>query len=378
MMPGLSVSRRTRRTPWTDQVTAAGVKAYTVYNHMLLPTVFRGMEADYDHLSNHVQVWDVACERQVQLEGPDALHLLQLMTPRDMTKMKEGQCFYIPLCDPQGKLLNDPVALKVAHETYWVSVASSDVILYAKGLVAGLGLDVQVSEPDINPLGIQGPKADQLMSRLFGPVVCDIKFFRFQWLKFQGVPLAVARSGFSGRGGFEIYVPGPAYQDGAYPTLATDLWDTLFEMGEDLNVGPGCPNLIDFMEAGLLSFGNTVDYNHNPFEAGLGKYCDGLETCLGGDSLKQEAAHGPTRLIKGIRFQAQDFDLFLDQDWPVLDAAGRQVGYVSAVAASAELGVPIGIGTIEKSHWTAETSITVETPQGFRPAWVCDLPFRKS
>ena len=378
MMPGLSVSRRTRRTPWTDQVTAAGVKAYTVYNHMLLPTVFRSMEEDYEHLSKHVQVWDVACERQVQLTGPDAFKLLQLMTPRDMAKMKEEQCFYIPIVDQDGKLLNDPVALKVDADTYWVSVASSDIILYAKGLVTGYGLDVAVTEPDINPLAIQGPKSEELMRRVFGEAVRDIKFFRFKWLEFQGVPLVVAQSGFSGRGGYEIYTPGPAYKNGAYPNLATDLWDALFNAGEDLDVGPGCPNLIDFMEAGLFSFGNTVGYQHSPFEAGLGKYCNGLDTCIGGGALKAEAENGPERMVTGLKFEKQDFELFLNQDWPVLDDTGAQVGYVSAVVASAELGVPIGIGTMEKSHWTAGTSVRVQTPQGVRPAVVTDLPFRSN
>ena len=378
MAPALSVSKRTRRTPWTDQVTAAGVKAYTVYNHMLLPTVFNSLQEDYHHLSNHVQVWDVACERQVQLKGPDAFKLLQLMTPRDMEKMREGQCFYIPIVDQAGTLLNDPVALKVDMDTYWVSVASSDIILYAKGLVIGYGMDVEVSEPDINPLGIQGPKADELMARVFGDMVHEVRFFRFKWLEFQGVLLAVARSGYSGRGGYEIYVPGPALNGGQYPRLATDLWDTLFAEGEDLQVGPGGPNLIDIIEAGLLSFGTTIGYEHSPYEAALGKYCNGLDTCLGGEALMHEAENGPARIVKGIKFGAQDFKLFLDHDWPILDENRTQVGYLSAVVGSVELGVPIGIGTVNKSHWDAGTSVTVQTPDGPRAATVSDLPFRKS
>ena len=149
-LPALSISRRTRLTPFTERVTEAGVKAYTVYNHMLLPTVFRSVMEDYEHLAEHVQVWDVSCERQVELQGPDALALLQLMTPRDVAKMRDNQCFYLPICDSDGKLLNDPVALRVGEDRYWVSVASSDVYLYAKGLATGRGLDVRIHEPDIN------------------------------------------------------------------------------------------------------------------------------------------------------------------------------------------------------------------------------------
>ena len=375
--PILAISRRTRATPWTEQVTAAGVKGYTVYNSMLLPTTFRGLEADYEHLANHVQVWDVACERQVQLKGPDALKLLQLMTPRDMEKMRDGRCFYIPICDSKGKLLNDPVAFQVGAACYWVSISSSDLLFYAKGLATGFDLDVEIEEPDINPLAIQGPKAQELMVRVFGDEVASIKFFRFKWLTFQDVPMVVARTGFSGRGGFEIYVPGPAYEGGKFPKLAKDLWDTFFAVGEDLNVGAGCPNLIDFMEVGLLSFGNTIDYGHSPFEAGLGKYCDGLDTCLGGEALRAEAEQGPKRQVRGLKFATDDFSLSLIRDWPVQALDGRVVGIVSAVAPSLHLGVPMGIGTIDKASWDAGTPVNVMTPQGPRDATICDLPFRR-
>ena len=376
-LPYLSLSRRVRATVWHEKLQEQGVKGFTVYNHMLLPTLFDNLAADYDHLAEHVQIWDVACERQVQLRGPDAFKLLDMMTPRDMAKMKELQCFYIPIVDQNGKLQNDPVALKVAEQTYWLSVASSDIILFAKGLAIGAGLDVHIEEPDINPLAIQGPKSWQLMERVFGPDIHDIKFFRFQWLTFQGVPMVVARSGFSGRGGFEIYVPGPAYAGGAHPRLATDLWDIFFAEGADLSVGPGGPNWMDFMEAGLLSFGNTVDYRHTPFEAGLGKYCDGLETCIGGAALKQQAVHGPQTMLRGLIFdQGEDVPAPLLRDWPVSDGKGRRVGYVAGVSPSIAVGRPIGIGTFDKPVWAVGTAVVVHTPTGDRTAKVADIPFR--
>ena len=377
--PILSISRRVRPTVWHEKLLEHGVKGFTVYNHMLLPTVFKDVEADYDHLAQHVQVWDVACERQVQLKGPDAFKLLDMMTPRNMAKMKEEQCFYIPLVDHHGKLQNDPVALKVGDQTYWVSVASSDIILFAKGLAIGAGLDVDISEPDINPLAVQGPKSWDLMARVFGPEIEAIKFFRFKWLKFQGVPMVVAQSGFSGRGGFEIYVPGPAYNQGANPRLATDLWDALFDQGADLNVGPGGPNWMDFNEAGLLSFGNTIDYSHTPFEAGLGKYCDGLETCIGGAALAQQKAEGPQVQVRGLIFDGgQDISLALPliRDWQVTDENGQDVGYVAGVSPSKAVGRPIGIGTFDKSVWAPGTVLNVHAPAHVFTAKVTDLPFR--
>ena len=153
----LSISRRTRSTPFSRRVEAAGVKAYTVYNHMLLPTVFDSIEADYWHLCEHVQVWDVSCERQVEITGPDSKRLVQLMTPRDISGTAIGQGLYAPLCDEQGCLVNDPVIIKLAQDHWWISIADSDVKLWAKGLANGYRLDVNISEPDIWPLA-GGPR----------------------------------------------------------------------------------------------------------------------------------------------------------------------------------------------------------------------------
>ncbi len=204
--PGISLSRRLRRTPFSEGVEAAGVKGYTVYNHMLLPTVFESVEADYHHLKRHVQVWDVACERQVELRGPDAGRLMQMLTPRDLRGMMPGQCYYVPIVDETGGMLNDPVAVKLAEDRWWISIADSDLLYWVKGIANGWRLDVLVDEPDVSPLAIQGPKAEDLMARVFGETVRAIRFFRFGVYQFEGRDLVVARSGYSKQGGFEIYV----------------------------------------------------------------------------------------------------------------------------------------------------------------------------
>ena len=204
----ISPSRRLRRTPFSDGVEAAGVKAYTVYNHMLLPTVFRSIVEDYHHLKSAVQIWDVSVERQVELRGPDAARLMQMLTPRDLRGMNAGQCYYVPIVDETGGMLNDPVAVKLAEDRWWISIADSDLLLWVKGIANGYRLDVLVDEPDVSPLAVQGPRADELMARVFGDAVKDIKFFRYGWFDFQGRSIVVARSGYSKQGGFEIYVEG--------------------------------------------------------------------------------------------------------------------------------------------------------------------------
>ncbi len=244
MRPELLISSRTRSTPFSNRVEACGVKAYSVYNHMLLPLIFRSLEEDYWHLCESVQVWDVSCQRQVEITGPDTQKLVQLMTPRDLSQAELGQCFYAPLCDETGGMINDPILIKHSNNHWWLSIADSDVMLWAKGLATGFGLDALVKEPDIWPLAVQGPKAEELLSRVFGKEISKILFFRSSTFNYQGTKMLVARSGWSKQGGFEIYVNDAE--------LGGQLWDELFAKGEDLNVGPGCPNLIERIESGLL------------------------------------------------------------------------------------------------------------------------------
>ena len=186
MRPELLISGRTRSTPFSSRVEALGVKAYSVYNHMLLPLIFRSLEEDYRHLCQEVQIWDVACQRQVEISGRDAQSLVQLMTPRDLSKAESGQCFYAPLCDETGGMVNDPILIKHSNDHWWLSIADSDVKLWAMGLATGFGLDTQVSEPDIWPLAVQGPKAEELVSRVFGREIRKIGFFRSSLLDYQG------------------------------------------------------------------------------------------------------------------------------------------------------------------------------------------------
>jgi len=365
--PLLSVSQRTRSTPFTPRVEEAGVKSYTVYNHMLLATAFRSIEDDYRHLKRHVQIWDVSCERQVEIRGPDATRLVQLMTPRDLSRATPGRCLYVPLVDEAGGMINDPIALKIAEDRFWLSIADSDVLLWAKGLAFGLGLDVDVTEPGVFPLAVQGPKADALMARVFGDATRSIRFFRFEYLPFRGHPLLVARSGWSKQGGFEIYLDEPA--------LALDLWDALADAGEDLEVGPGCPNAIERIEGGLLSYGNDMSREHNPFECGLEQYCqlDRPTDFIGRAALQRIADLGITRRVMGLRI---DGDVLPGRSgpWPVI-ARGAKVGQVSSAAYSPDLGCGVAFAMLDHDHWDAGASVEVETQEGVRAATVSALPF---
>ncbi|MEM7295243.1 MAG: dimethylsulfoniopropionate demethylase [Pseudomonadota bacterium] len=360
-MATITGSRRVRRTPFSAGVEAAGVKAYTVYNRMLLPAVFRSPVEDYRHLKTAVQVWDVAVERQIEVRGPDAARLIQMLTPRDLRGMLAGQCSYVPMVDETGGMLNDPVALKLAEDRYWISIADSDLLLWVKGIAYGFRLDVQVDEPDVSPLAIQGPLADDLAARVFGDGVRDLRFFRFGFFDFQGTELVVARSGYSKQGGFEIYVEGSE--------LGMPLWNALMEAGRSLDVHAGCPNLIERIEGGLLSYGNDMTRENTPHECGLGRFCSTQTAygCVGRDALLRVAKEGPIKQIRAIEIEG---DLPpCDRVWE-LRANGVRVGQVTSAAQSPDFGTGVAIGMVRVTHWDTGTRLAVLTQDGERLARV--------
>jgi dimethylsulfoniopropionate demethylase len=350
----ISPSRRLRRTPFSEGVEAAGVKAYTVYNRMLLPTVFRSVEEDYRHLKEAVQVWDVSVERQVEIRGPDAARLVQMLTPRDLRGMLPGQCAYVPMVDETGGMLNDPVAVKLAENRWWISIADSDLLLWIKGVAHGYRLDVLVDEPDVSPLAVQGPKAEELMARVFGDSVRDIRFFRFSPLDFQGRQLVVARSGYSKQGGFEIYVEGS--------DLGMPLWNALFEAGKDLDVHAGCPNLIERIEGGLLSYGNDMTRDNTPHECGLGRFCNTQTAigCIGRDALLRVAKEGPVKQVRAIAIEGAAVPS-CDRPWPIM-AGQAQVGQVTSAAWSPDFETNVAIGMVRLTHWDPFTEVDVILP----------------
>lgn len=354
--PILSLSRRVRQTPFSERVTAAGVKGYTVYNHMLLPTVFASVEEDYRHLKSAVQVWDVACERQVELRGTDAGRLAQMLTPRDLRSLTEGRCVYAPMVDETGGMMNDPVLLKLAEDRYWVSIADSDLLFWIKGLAYGMRLEVDVTEPDVSPLAVQGPHSDDLMAGVFGEDIRSLRFFGYRVLDFQGTDMVVARSGYSRQGGFEIYCPST--------DLGPQLWDALFEAGKRFDVRAGCPNLIERIEGGLLSYGNDMTRENTPHECGLGKFCDTTIAlgCVGRDALLRVAQEGPLRQIRSIAIDGPAVPPCV-RPWPIM-AGDKRVGQVTSAAWSPDFNTNVAIGMVSITHWDAGTMLEVETPNG--------------
>ncbi|MCP5082867.1 MAG: dimethylsulfoniopropionate demethylase [Alphaproteobacteria bacterium] len=369
---GLNMSSRIRWTPYADKVEEAGGCGFSVVNHTLLPKGFGApVEGEYWHLCEHARVWDVSCQRQVEISGPDAEQLVQWMTPRDVSNAKIGQCFYVPLADERARMLNDPVLLKLANDRFWLSIADSDVLLWAKGLALGARMDVHVHEPDVSPLAVQGPKAEDVVATLFGDAIRKIKFFRFGYVEFQGTTQLIARSGFSKQGGFEIYLNLSA--------LGPALWDSVMEAGQAFIIRAGCPNLIERIEGGLLSFGNEMNSDNNPLECGMADYCD-LDAggaFIGQDAIEEIRIAGHQREIRGVTFGGAPCPQCV-VPWPVHAAADDQpwIGQVTSGIYSPKLNANIGLSMIERGYWEPGQAVFVETSDGqVREGQISSLPF---
>ena len=299
-MFGITPSARLRPSPYYEATLAEGVCAFTTYNHMLMPTSYGKPLEEYWRLINGVSQWDVAVERQVQLRGPDAGRLAQILAPRDLSACKEGQGKYVPLVNHQGVLINDPICLKLADDLYWLSIADSNIWFWASAIAAERGLRVEVSEPDVSPLAIQGPKAEDVVAHLCGDWVRGLKYFWFREFDLGGIPLVVARSGWSKQGGFELYL-----RDGSQ---GTKLWNLVKEAGQPWGIGPGNPNWSERVESGLISFGGDTDGQTNPYEVRMGKYVDlhVPDDTVGIQALRRISAEGPKRHSLGIILDAGD------------------------------------------------------------------------
>ncbi|HSF96771.1 MAG TPA: dimethylsulfoniopropionate demethylase [Thermohalobaculum sp.] len=364
----LTPSPRVRRSPFFDATVADGVKSFSIYNHMYMPTGFGDPMAEYWRLINGVAMWDVAVERQVELKGPDAGRLAQMLCPRKLDTMKPGQGWYVPICDHNGILLNDPILLKLAEDRYWLSIADSDLLLWAKAVAAERSLEVAVTEPDVSPLAVQGPKAVEVIADLFGEDVRKMGYFRFLEAEIDGIPVLLQRSGWSKQGGFELYL-----RDGR---MGTQLWNMVKEAGRPHGIGPGCPNGMERIESGLLSFGGDTDAETNPYEVRLGKYVDldAPEVAIGLPALRLISEQGPKRHQLGIELDIEE--RLASQDRPsTLLRDGTAMGKMTANTWSPRMEANIGMCLVSVDLNPGDT-VTVELPEGRQAdGRMCELPF---
>ena len=366
----IALGPRVRKSPFFDSTVKTGATHFTIYNHMYMPISYGDLPAEYDRLINGVSMWDVAGERQVALKGPDAVTLARYLTPRNLENLRFGVGKYVPMTNSIGTLINDPVLLQVADDEIWLSLADSDMKFWAEAVAIGKGLDVQVYEPDVSPLAIQGPKAVDVVSDLFGDHVRDIKYFGFIDTELNGIPIVLCRSGWSKQGGFELFL-----RDGS---RGNELWDIVAEAGAPYGIGPGAPNYIERVESGLVSVNADTDDHSNPFEMGLGKFVDLDQDVdfIGKDALKKIKAEGIRRRFRGLIFDGAPLKATNTHKWPVT-LKGEYVGFASASAWTPRLECNIATALITVEAADHGTDLVIDSEEGMRNAYVTSLPFRK-
>ena len=371
------ISTRIRKSPWWHLSKAAGCWAYTTYNHLYHPRAYikpedGGLLEEYRYLTQHVSMWDVAVERQIQVKGPDAADFVNLLITRDVhALLPPMQARYVILCNQHGGVINDPVLLRVADDEFWFSISDSDVLLWAQGVNANAGYNVEINEIDVAPVQIQGPKSAPLMEKMFGSHVRDIPYYGLIHETLNGHAVTISRTGFSAEVGFEIYLHDAMLH-------ADDVWPYILEQGAEFNLRVIAPSHIRRLEAGILSYGQDMDIENNPYEVRLGWQVDlNKSNFIGKDALARIKDEGVKQRLVGLNVGGEPITWYNEDFYLVKDVdAGHDVGYVTSAFWSPNVGSNIALAVMPPTHWRRGTRVNVLLPKdGIVDAEVVRVPF---
>jgi aminomethyltransferase len=355
---------RNRRTPYYEATQRYGPKGY-------FPIRFDSFEAEFDALLNAVTLWDVSVERCLEISGPDGFRFAQLLTPRDLSKCAVGQAKYVLICDSDGGIINDPVLTRMDENTFWFALASSDALLFARGLKnAYPDLDVTIQEADVAPLQVQGPKSKDLMVKLLGEEILELKYYFWTEAKIAGVPVVVTRTGWTSEVGYEVYTTDTS--------RGNEVYEAIMEAGQEFGIVPTGPSDIRRIEGAIFNWGADMTYENNPIEMGLERLVDWdtLEddACISLAALRRIREEGVQRRIVGIEFDGDPFPALNNVKWPVSDDSGV-VGKVTSAIYSPRLEKNIGFAWVPADRSANGTTFRVDSEWGSRSATVVDMPF---
>ena len=357
-----------RKSPYFDATVKWGATGFSVYNHMYIPRDFGNPEQNFWNLIKKSILCDVAVERQVEITGPDAYKFIQLLTPRDLSKLSVRQCKYVLIVNNDGGILNDPVLLRLAENHFWLSLADSDVLLWAQGVAVNSGLDVKISEPDVSPLQLQGPTSQEIMVKLFGEDIRELKYYWLREYELDGIPLIVSRTGWSSELGYEIYL-----RDGS---RGNELYEKIMEAGKEHGIQPGHTSSIRRIEGGMLSYHADADINTNPFELGFDRLVN-LDTdinFIGKEALKKIKQEGIKRKQVGLIIDCDPLSGPNTTFWPI-EKDGKKIGKVTSAVYSPRLKKNIALAMIEINYSELGNQLDVQTHEGKYSATIVEKPF---
>jgi glycine cleavage system aminomethyltransferase T len=357
-----------RQSPFFDATLRWGAKGFSVYNHMYIPRDFGDPVKNFWNLVERAILCDVSVERQVEITGPDAARFVQLLTPRNLSACQVGQCKYVLLTTQEGGIINDPVLLRLGENHFWLSLADSDAMLWAKGVAAFAGMNVEIREPDVSPLQLQGPRSLDIMKVLFGNEIEKLRYFRLIETALGEIPLVVSRTGWSSERGYELYL-----RDGRF---GDRLWEEIMAAGKPFGLQPGHTSTIRRIEGAMLSYRADMDIDTNPFELGLDRLVD-LEMepdFIGKAALRAIRSRGVSRLLVGLEIEGPPLAEPNTKHWP-LRAKDREIGHVTSAVHSPRLGKNIALGMVATGHSSPGTDLTTGGEAGERAVRVVEMPF---
>ena len=357
-----------RKSPFFDATVKWGAKDFSVYNHMYIPRDFGNPEQNFWNLINDAILCDVAVERQVQIQGPDAGKFVQMMTPRDLSDMKVGQCKYVILVNQNGGVLNDPILLKVSDDKYWFSLADSDILFWAQGLAANSNYNVEITEPDVSPLQLQGPKSRDIMIKIFGDQIADLKYYWFKQFKFKNTQLIISRTGWSSELGYEIFLTDS--------TIGNQLYEHIMNIGEPMGLKPGHTSTIRRIEGGMLSYHADMTINTNPLELGMNKFIDlnGNFDFIGKNSLIKINKDGIKRKQVGLLLDISRMDGPNTRFWDI-KYDNKIVGKLTSAVYSPRLEKNIALAMIDIDYSDLNQKLIVNDGDCDFNAIVVNTPF---
>mgnify|MGYP000026218601 FL=1 len=357
-----------RKSPYFDSTVKWGATGFSVYNHMYIPRDFGNPEQNFWNLIEKAILCDVAVERQVEITGPDAYKFTQLLTPRDLSKLAVGQCKYVLITNNDGGILNDPVLLRLAENHFWLSLADSDVLLWAQGVAVNSGLNVKIKEPDVSPLQLQGPTSGEIMVKLFGEDIKDLKYYWLREYNLDGIPLIISRTGWSSELGYEIYL-----RDGS---KGNELYEKIMEAGKEHGLKPGHTSTIRRIEGGMLSYHADADINTNPFELGFDRLVnlDSDTNFIGKEALKKIKHNGITRKQVGVEIDCKPLSGPNTTFWE-LKKDNANIGKVTSAVYSPRLKKNIALAMVSVEQSEIGNEFQVTTNEGLFNCIVVEKPF---
>jgi glycine cleavage system aminomethyltransferase T len=357
-----------RKSPFFDATVRWGASGFSVYNHMYIPRDFGNPEKNFWNLVKSAILCDVAVERQVEITGPDAYKFIKLLTPRDLSKLAIGQCKYILITNNDGGILNDPVLLRLSENHFWLSLADSDILLWAQGVAVHSNLDVKITEPDVSPLQLQGPKSGEIMVKLFGEDIKDLKYYWLREFNLEGIPLIVSRTGWSSELGYELYL-----RDGS---KGDELWEKIMSAGKNFDLQPGHTSSIRRIEGGMLSYHADADINTNPFELGMDRLVD-LNTNIdfvGKEALKKIKQEGIKRKQVGLEIKCEALKGPNTTFWPLL-SNGKKIGKITSAVYSPRMKKNIALAMADIKFSKVNTELEVQINEEKFKCIVVEKPF---